>query len=738
MPLLPRDVGGQGGGIEEAPLDGKLYGRRMARWDPVPTLLTLIYYRGPFATPDELRAAHPTDIPGAYAVVSSTSSIWIWNHDKWEDTGATQTQAGILDAPKDGKTYGRKDGDWVVTGSGTVNEEQVVNIIKNTPHNDLKSIQGGKVEDGKVTEAYHLTKEQWEGLPIRPFVMFPANNATNINQVPQIVGSPYAHPHDTLMYMKHIQISKAVDFATLAYEKEEVSRSVTFQVPLKPDNSPCLEENTLYYVRIRYRDRRMRWSHWSAPVKFKTMVQFPAGILLTPVMLAPVDGGQVQGINPVLAMSAPKVAVGSANFDKADWQVSTDSTFGTTIYDKVASDDITMHTTENLNMVAAIGVDYFARGRQRTTDGIYTPWAIPVRFGVRSGYEDPIFGLRRIFSKRMTRPYAYNIDIEGNMVHIAKRYWDLHPLYTFLKQDIVVGKNAQGADVKSEMAFVPPCWTKYAVYENDEGDMVIDLWFSPTETKSPGWILDPAFSRSPNGLYIGRKFAGYTQVQHGGSFIYVAVSNSNLPPYANSDTYIENLRIMDSTWHSWNIYERRLILDLMTAEHLYISQQAFFDEFGQANVLNSFWRGIEGLFFKNNQLFSVKVDGYRWKISQDKNLVQIEVLDTKNQPILKHYFSPGISTTKALCPTSITRGYNSSVNIDVVLLGIVDMFAENANGELENPWGMNKQMTISTSGASATDTPQKMISLADAGTFGILPQASDNGREYIRVAKWLD
>ena len=57
-------------------------------------------------------------------------------------------------------------------------------FIERLDHHALKNIQGGKVEDGQVTEAYHLTKEQWEGLPICPFVMFPANNATDINQVP--------------------------------------------------------------------------------------------------------------------------------------------------------------------------------------------------------------------------------------------------------------------------------------------------------------------------------------------------------------------------------------------------------------------------------------------------------------------------------------------------------------------------------------------------------------------------
>ena len=65
-------------------------------------------------------------------------------------------------------------------------------FIEGIDHHALKAIQGGKVEGGKVTEAYHLTKDQWEGLPVRPSIISPANGETNINQVPQIVGTPYA------------------------------------------------------------------------------------------------------------------------------------------------------------------------------------------------------------------------------------------------------------------------------------------------------------------------------------------------------------------------------------------------------------------------------------------------------------------------------------------------------------------------------------------------------------------
>ncbi len=42
--------------------------------------------RGVFATPEALSAAHTTDIPGAYARVQSTDTVWSWNGTAWADT----------------------------------------------------------------------------------------------------------------------------------------------------------------------------------------------------------------------------------------------------------------------------------------------------------------------------------------------------------------------------------------------------------------------------------------------------------------------------------------------------------------------------------------------------------------------------------------------------------------------------------------------------------------------------
>ena len=735
MPLLPRDVGGgSGGGIEEAPLDGKLYGRRMARWDPVPTLLTLIYYRGPFATPDELRAAHPIDVSGAYAVVSSTSSIWIWNHDQWEDTGATQTQAGILDAPHDGKTYGRKDGDWVEAGGGTVNEEQVTNIIKNTPHNDLKSIQGGKVEGGQVTEAYHLTKEQWEGLPIRPFVLSPTNGESNINQVPQIVGSPYAHPYDVPMFAKHIQIAVTNDFAAPAYDKEEFSVTPVFQVSLKPDNSPYLEQDTVYYVRIRYQDRKGRWSNWSAPSLFRTMVQFPAGILLTPVMLAPVDNGQVHSTNPVLAMSSPKVAVGSANFDKADWQVSTDSTFGTTVYNAQATDDLTMHTTKGLNLVTALGVDFFARGRQRTSDGTYTPWATPVRFSVRPDYSDPIFGLRRIFSKRYSRPFVETIDPEGNYVFIPQQYWDTHPLYAFVKQNVTISQ--ESPEVVSEMAFIPPCWEKCRVYENDDGDMVIDLWFSAMPQNGDGWFLDPAFAKSPHGFLHGTCLPNTVGVKNNGVNVTVYRSSAGVLGGDTYSLFIQNMKTLSPTWHYWTIYERRLLLDLLTAERssLKIDDGAF--HFGQSNTVagSMFWRGFFGLFNirKTVYEYGMIVEGLDWNNTSTAFTEILLQAPAKNN-FISIPTSLSISSNGRACPVEIERGYNAYLGFDLALLGLVKETVNNDTNTKRSPYGMRSQITAIP---NFYDN-RKCFRPDEMGLFGLCPSYGDRGYTACRISKWL-
>lgn len=47
-------------------------------------------YLGYFATPEALEAAYPVGFPGAFAIVGSTDTIWVWDEDSmmWVDSGA--------------------------------------------------------------------------------------------------------------------------------------------------------------------------------------------------------------------------------------------------------------------------------------------------------------------------------------------------------------------------------------------------------------------------------------------------------------------------------------------------------------------------------------------------------------------------------------------------------------------------------------------------------------------------
>ena len=105
-----------GGGITE---HNDLYGREEEDTHPISAISGLAaaidakldasainsMYRGTFTSAEELRAARPTDEPGAYATVVSPpgeQSIWIWSDDAgdWEDSGV----AGVWVESVNGKT----------------------------------------------------------------------------------------------------------------------------------------------------------------------------------------------------------------------------------------------------------------------------------------------------------------------------------------------------------------------------------------------------------------------------------------------------------------------------------------------------------------------------------------------------------------------------------------------------------------------------------------------------------
>ena len=734
------NIGDGSGGLGDAPADGNIHGRKDGAWTRIPNVAPLLFYRGAKASPETLKEEHPADVPGAYAVVLSTHTVWIWDKG-WVDTGETTTNAGIVDAPSDGKTYGRKDAAWVEAGGGGIGDP------KDIEHNSVSGIQGGRVEDGRVVEAYHLSREEYEKLPHRPTILSPENGATNINQVPQVIGSAYLHPWDVPMWGKHIQIATDVGFATVVYELEGYSGSPVFQVPLKPDNTPYLTQDTEYFARIRYQDVKGRWSHWSAGSRFKTMVAFPAGLLLTPVMLIPSDGMALPRYNPVLAMSSPKVAAGVANFDKADWQISSDRTFATTLYSATDTPDLAVHRAQGLNLTTVVGTDFFARGRQKTVTGEATPWAVPARFSLLPEYDNPVFGFRRVFSKLHKQPFVSNIDLDGNEVYIPKSYWDKHPLYAFARQDIVLGKDSGGVNVVSEMAFVPPVWEKCNVYDNADGDMVIDLWFSATPKSGDGWFLDPAFAKSPNGFLHGvalTSTASSITISPGVTASSVPISKTGVTGVGMTMSSLRTLKEkFNIAWHSWTIYERRLLLDLMAAEHASLKANRVSSGLGSKNILGEsfFWRGFLGLVnISDSQTTpsaqrAIILDGLEWS-SLENVITEVRVKTPSLDNTIGFALSLPWGTHDSLgtfCVTNIERGFIPLLGFDVALLGVAKTAEDNANGNKKCVWGMRDKIAIS----AITGDNRWGIRPDDMGLFGMAPSYGASGYFHSRLSLWL-
>lgn len=80
---------------------------------------------GYFATPEALEAAYPIGWPGAFAVVGSTDTIWVWDEDTmmWVDTG---------NSPFVPFTFVDSE-----TPSGTLNGTNKIFTLANNPDPDL-------------------------------------------------------------------------------------------------------------------------------------------------------------------------------------------------------------------------------------------------------------------------------------------------------------------------------------------------------------------------------------------------------------------------------------------------------------------------------------------------------------------------------------------------------------------------------------------------------------------------
>ena len=416
----------------------------------------------------------------------------------------------------------------------------------------------------------------------------------------------------------------------------------------------------------------------------------------------------------LLSMSTPRIVGGVGEFDQGDWQISTDNTFATTIYDAQGTNDLVTHIPHDVNLSVVQASDFYARGRQRMKNGQYSPWARPVCFGLRPEFDDPIFGLRRIFSKKYGVAMLANIDENGDTVHIPRRYWEKHPLYLFPRQDVTLW-----GSVVSEMVYVPPCWIKHRVYDNDNGDMVIDLWFSAMEKTGDGWMLHPAFKRSPNGfLHAVRPARGDLAPSIG----YVYISTASHGAINVEQKYMDNLNRLETgtlngPWHYASIYELRLISDLIAAETLKLEINNNSGDFS--------WRKFQNLFQSSDRTphYGVSFNETPEKCTSVL-LSSPEMSGVLNEMPLDLPYGTGQNATEVL------RGQHAGLGFDLALLGIVS-----AVGTAPSPFGLNR---ISLGQNSAIAAQTSLLETLRLGLYGLTSSNFSGSKGNVRLSKWLD
>lgn len=572
--------------------------------------------------------------------------------------------------------------------------------------------------------------------PARPQVLSPAEGETDIGPVPMVTGSPYAHPFEVPMRGRHIQIATDAGFASIVWEEEGLSSSVAFQVPLKSDGTPYLAAGAQYVVRVRYQDRAGKWSEWSAPVTFTTAAAFPATMLLAPMMMLPPDGGEMAAVSPVLGMTEPKVMMGTASFDAADWQVSADRTFATTLYEATETTDMLVHRCEGLRLASALGSEFWARGRQRTTAGEWTPWAYPAQATIRPEYTDPVFGMRRVFNKTYERALVYHLDADGNVIDLPKSYFDAHPLYQFPTREFRIGETSAGASVESQCAFVAPCWIKHAVYDDADGNMTIDLWFSPAPVAGDGWMLHPAFASDPGGFWHGTCVAAraYSVTAPGVSGSKDVLSSApGTSGTSGSDTTNDALLTSTSmleggAWRHWTLYERRLLLDLMMAEHRTFDAKKISTGTGASNTDAAFrWRAFFGLAYPSNSSSPGRVKTAKLGLHDAPDAEGVTRRLWIQTPTGDNDVAVDVAIKAGEKVTEVARGYRAELGFDIALLGLPSRTSATEGG---GRFGLDKGIDLARTASPNFIGTEYILS----GMFLCVPKAS-GGKEYARISR---
>lgn len=580
MPLLPRAKAVKSGGYDPdgtCPFPGGYPGQVLTKkgaedcdveWqEPAPSQ---VYYRGAFDTPEELYAARPVDVVGAYAVVFSTNTFFVWDKETnfWKNTGQTIQEGGIAEAPIDGGKYARCNAAWTALADDS---------------------------------------------PYRPQGLSPIDDATDVPVFLRLKLSAYAHPYNVPIGGSRWQIARDAHFTDLVFDRRQMTGASSTIVTTDDQAQPWLPTATRLYWRGLYIDLKDRESRWCDVITFTTAATVEADYILSPDIVSPPDEAWTPEQKLVIQLSEP-VVIGNAIPDKSDMQVSITPDFQGT--------DIVGNYPDNPDPILLVdeAADYrytpspvYMKARQKdSVRNILSPWSAVPTVWLQRAFSDLCIGRETIVQGNQN--YSRWIDKNGNAVSVPLGYWEDHPIWSAVKPE--KWSSPDGNPTQHDMVRLPSFYADANSFVNGSAT-VHRLWVNPGPFEGNRGYLHPGFRKSPAGLRVAgalkSKQGSYTMSSYdvapafdnnaGGAIANIATINGSTLP--------QKVVLMD-------VHVFQAIMLLMTIEKATINIRAIDGRSGNDNKNTCFtYRGIRCLTFLSGYANQPQaVDGIRWVLNK--------------------------------------------------------------------------------------------------------------------------
>lgn len=210
-----------------------------------------------------------------------------------------------------------------------------------------------------------------------PSIVSPSNGATNVNTTTTVTSSSFSSSDsgDT-------HLSSDWELATDSSFSTKVKTSTGSSADKTSWNLSGLAANVTYYVRVRHNGSDSGSTGWSSTSSFSTKAPDVIGQTSKPNITSPTNNATGLGTSFQVTASAFSSTLSGDTHNTSDWEVGTDSSFGSVV--KSSYDSATSRTSWSVGGLVG-GSTFYVRVRYKGLKGGLSPWSDGVKFTTRGG-----------------------------------------------------------------------------------------------------------------------------------------------------------------------------------------------------------------------------------------------------------------------------------------------------------------------------------------------------------------